>query len=191
MVSRQVLLKEGNVRTVLPLNSGTPYGGVAPWRRLSRFTVRQKHIMGLDSGVFWRHTGNLSRAYKTEMQKQLKVAADLSNYIKGEPIIRLVKEDPVRKKAYAVNTSFRVGIPTWTDAMDKMITDPFMGEIAFGSRLGDPLTNLAYKKKQKTVFTPTTGLDKILLVEASRPWLRRLAFIAGKDLRNSLSALGN
>lgn len=181
------------------LTSGAPKSE-APWRRLSDITMGKKNLMGKSALQFWRHTGLLSRTFKTYKNeqvrratlKQFKSTARVTlKYSADEAYAQAVKVNG--KRCFAANIQYSVSVPRWTNTLDQIMTDPFMGDLSSFAEtrkgLRAAVARVVRNKENKHVLTPTSAIQKIAAVEATRPWLRKLAYLSGKNMRNYLKTI--
>ncbi len=205
---RQVELKTkgygGPAESSFTLTSGVTTSPGGTWKPLSPLTLQIKRGVRYKSGrakfyqQYWKHTGKLAAAFKTAKEQQKAKVGNLSNFVINKPDIKLLQKSEGAKSklvthrnktCYALEVTMKIAIPSWNGPsyMDKIVTFPFMG-----------IRGNANKNGPKSSFTLSealgfssggSALDKIAIVEYNRPWLRRLSYMTGEQLRKQLNKL--
>jgi hypothetical protein len=152
-----------------------------------------KKQMGKEALQYWRHTGLLSKTFRTYKNEQVRNAALAKftgaarvslRYAEGENQVASTKVNG--KRCFAATIQYDVSVPRWTNTLDMMITDPFMGDVSTFTETRKGMRAVAAKISKGKVLTPTSAIQKIASVEANRPWLRKLAYLAGQNMRKHL-----
>ena len=166
------------------------------WKGLADPTMEAKEKLK-GPKVFWKHTGKASSAFHTAVTArlaQIKAKDFVVGNAKPTPTIQRASASIIGPGKYVVSASytFKMGVPNWNPEMDTLISIPF-ATLKSVSTLTDSglLDRLAADARASGAFDPKanlktaelTGIDRILMAEAHRPWLRDLSAQAGARLR--------
>jgi hypothetical protein len=159
------------------------------WKSLSPDTLDAKKALG--NPVFWHHTGEAANDFHSRVTSRLAqikvrhfVAGDIKTTIEGASR----NSKGAGKYAAKATISMKVGVPSWNNKMDTLITIPFTTLRTDVSTLVgtgvDQNDSHGWKSSQNK--KKAHGIDRLLIAEAHRPWLRDLSSQAGSALRKYL-----
>jgi hypothetical protein len=141
----------------------------------------------LGKPVFWHHTGEAANDFHSRVTSRL-AQVKIRHFIAGD--IKTTIEGSSRgykgagKYAAKATISMKVGIPSWNNKMDTLVTIPFTTLRTDVSTLvgtGVSQSDASGNNKKKA-----SGIDRLLIAESYRPWLRKLSAQAGSALRKYL-----
>lgn len=172
------------------------------WPSLRPETMADKRVK--KSTVFWNHTGEAAKAFHAAISTRLatvkpkdfavtfnKSAIKVEGGSSPTGVQRQNNAQHVAKATF----HFKLGIPAWNNKMDTLITIPFATQRTNVSTLvGTGLSNKVLDGKSNWKADGKTkagkalhGIDRLLVAEAYRPWLRDLSAQAGSALSSYIS----
>jgi hypothetical protein len=155
------------------------------WPGLTQFTLEQKEQLGYPP-TFWKHTMEASHAFHEAVTARLAHIKPRSFVVQDRPELKLVgeslgKSGPGRRVAVA-RYKFAIGVPKWNKKMDALITLPFTSGISPSTQIASGASFRTPKGRVRKLH----GIDRIMVAEAYRPWLRNLSKQAGWALLSYL-----
>jgi len=169
------------------------------WKGLSETTMKAKNKLA-GPKVFWKHTGKSSQAFHAAVTARLKLIKPKDFMVSNSAPPTVVKESSAKigKGKYVASASykFEMGVPNWDAKMDTFITVPFATLKSESTiEASGLLYDLEVKAQASGAFDPKanvktaelTGIDRILMAEAHRPWLRDLSAQAGSRLQSFIT----
>lgn len=203
--SREVTLnlaKYGGGRNIsFILTSGqTVSTRAGQWKRFSRGHWEQKRSKKKRFyQKYWKHSGDLMNAYNREASaEKARLGNDLKHFLNGEPKIELYFSPSGRegrsgksklvshqgKTCYAIEVTVRAKIPSWRPGaanLDKVVTMPLAGIRSSISA--------SEAKAASNADLAGDHIQTIIAAEYRRPWIRRLSYLAGEEMRKYLNTL--
>lgn len=160
------------------------------WPTLSELTMEKKASLG--NKVFWNHTGEAATAFHAAVASRLAYIRPHHFMESGRTAPQLVGGSSGATGAgqYVAQATFKfkLGIPSWNNKMDTLITKPFATRRTNVSTLKGTGVSDNGEDKHRNWQTGTKGkelrgIDRLLVAEAYRPWLRSLSAQAGSALQ--------
>lgn len=160
------------------------------WPTLSELTMEKKASLG--NKVFWNHTGEAATAFHAAVASRLAYIRPHHFMESGRTAPQLVGGSSGATGAgqYVAQATFKfkLGIPSWNNKMDTLITKPFATRRTNVSTLTGTGVSDNGKDKHRNWQSGTKGkelrgIDRLLVAEAYRPWLRSLSAQAGSALQ--------
>jgi len=155
------------------------------WAGLTEFTLQEKEKLGYQP-TYWKHTKEASRAFSALAAARISAIKPRDFYIRKQGKTLLVAGSSgtkgARKRVAAVEYELGLGVPVWNQKMDVLITDPFANGVRNSTQTSTGIYYADASGKPRVLH----GIDRILVAEAYRPWLRNLSVAAGKSLQSYL-----
>jgi hypothetical protein len=186
--SKQVKFRPSEPGGVNPLGPATTIPLVGQWPALAPMTMAKKKLSG--RSVFWAQTGEASNAFHAKVVARLAKIKPRSfeTLEQSHPTLIGDSTGKIGAGRFAAQAKFRfkMGIPSWDAKMDTLITIPFATRRTTVSTLvgtGLDRTRVDGVSKWKSGAKKLHGVDRLLVAEAYRPWLRSLSAQAGSALQ--------
>lgn len=189
LVHKVLTLRTGNVAGATHLKLPSVQVEVKQtWPVLTEYTLRKKEERA--SNTYWHHRGEGSNAFDSHISN---IAAKIkpTNMAKSTST-PILKNESAKRGVAALSYKYNITIPNVEPRIDAMLGIPLMTGVSPGVKgLAQESPSILNANPSATGLNKESsvhGLDRIVLAEARRPFLRPLALAARTQLHKTLAS---